>query len=49
MSAPSESLFGVGGDVVTKKRNRLVGSTVRFIVSLKAWGILTDKSVEEDS
>ena len=49
MSAPLESVFSVSSDVVTKKKNRLVGSTVRFIVSLKAWGILTDKSVEEDS
>jgi hypothetical protein len=28
MSAPSESVFSVGGDVVAKKRNRLVGCTV---------------------
>jgi hypothetical protein len=45
----SESVFSVGGDVVTKKRNRLVSSTVQYIVCLKAWGILTDKSVEEDN
>jgi hypothetical protein len=49
MSAPSESVFSVGSNVVTKKKNRLVGSTVRSIVCLKAWGILTDESVEEDS
>jgi hypothetical protein len=36
MSAPSESVFSIGGDVVTKKRNRLTGDTVRFIVCLKA-------------
>ena len=48
MLAPSESVFSVGGDIVTKKRNRLVGSTIQFIVCLKAWGIFTDESVEED-
>jgi hypothetical protein len=45
----SKSVFSVGGDVVMKKRNRLVGSTVRYIVCLNAWGILTDKSIEEDN
>jgi hypothetical protein len=36
MSAPSESVFSICGDVVTKKRNRLTGDTVRIIVCLKA-------------
>jgi hypothetical protein len=47
MSAPSESVFSIGGDVVTKKRNRLTGDTVRFIVCLKAWGIITEEEIEE--
>jgi hypothetical protein len=49
MSALLESVFSVGSDVVTKKRNRLVASTVRSIVCLKVWGILLDESVEEDN
>jgi len=35
MSAPSESVFSISSDVVTKKRNRLTGDTVRFIIYLK--------------
>jgi hypothetical protein len=34
-SAPSECVFSVGGDIVTKKRNRLAGESVRMIVCLK--------------
>jgi hypothetical protein len=47
MSAPLESVFSIGGDVVTKKWNRLTGDTVRFIVCLKAWGIITEEEIEE--
>ena len=34
-SAPSERVFSHGGDVVTKKRNRLTGESIRMIVCLK--------------
>jgi hypothetical protein len=33
--APSECVFSVGSDVVTKKRNRLTGDSVRMIMCLK--------------
>jgi hAT family C-terminal dimerisation region len=35
-SAPFECVFSQGGDVVTKKRNRLTGDSIRMIVCLKA-------------
>jgi hypothetical protein len=47
-SSPSEVVFSQGGDVVTKKRNRLTGDSIRMIVCLKAWGIYTDESDDED-
>jgi hAT family C-terminal dimerisation region len=47
-SAPSESVFSVSSDLVTKKRNRLTGDSVRMIMCLKDWGIITDEDVEED-
>jgi hypothetical protein len=34
--------------VVTKKRNRLTGDSVRMIMCLKDWGIITDEDVEEE-
>ena len=47
-SATSECVFSVGSDVVTKKRNRLTGDSVRMIMCLKHWGIITDEDVDED-
>jgi hypothetical protein len=34
-SAPSECVFSIGSDVVTKKRNRLTGDLVWMIMCLK--------------
>jgi hypothetical protein len=47
-SAPSECVFSVGSDIVTKKRNRLTGDSVRMIMCLKDWGIITDEDIDED-
>ena len=41
--APSERVFSQGGDVVTKKRNRLTSDSIRMIVCLKGWGIYVDE------
>jgi hypothetical protein len=49
-SSPSEVVFSAGGDIITKKRNRLVGESVRMIICLKAWGIILEEDlVEEDT
>jgi hypothetical protein len=34
--------------VVTKKRNKLTGDSVRMIMCLKDWGIITDEDVDEE-
>jgi hypothetical protein len=47
-SAPSECVFSIGSDVVTKKRNKLTGDSVQVIMCLKDWGIITDDDVVED-
>lgn len=47
-SAPSECVFSVGGDIVTKKRNRLVGDSVRMIVCLKNWGVIQDEDIDDE-
>jgi hypothetical protein len=39
-SSPSERLFSIGGDLITKKRNRLSGRRIRQILCLRAWGIV---------
>jgi hypothetical protein len=47
-SAPLECVFSISSDVVTKKRNRLTGDSVRMIMCLKDWGIIINEDVEED-
>ena len=34
--------------MVTKKRNKLTGDSVRMIMCLKDWGIITDEDVDEE-
>jgi len=38
-SAPSESIFSIAGDIITKKRNRLSDESFRLILVLKNWGL----------
>ena len=45
MSAPSKCVFSQGGDIVTKKRNRLTEDSIRMIVCFKAWGIFTKRTM----
>ena len=47
-SAPSECVFSVSSDIVTKKRNRLTGESVQMIMCLKDQGIITDDDIAED-
>ncbi|KFY49456.1 hypothetical protein V495_00589 [Pseudogymnoascus sp. VKM F-4514 (FW-929)] len=47
-SADSERVFSVGGDIITKKRNRLSPSTLRYLLCLRNWGILSQGD-DEDS
>ena len=49
MSAPSERVFSSGGNVVTKNRNRLSGDSVREIVCLRDWGVITEEDDDSDS
>jgi hypothetical protein len=46
-SAASERIFSIGGDIITKKRNRLTPSTVRYLLCLRDWGIVHDEEGEE--
>jgi hypothetical protein len=48
-SAASECVFSVGGDIVTKKRNRLGGSNTRRLLCLRDWGVLAEGEDEVDS
>jgi hypothetical protein len=41
-SAASERVFSNGSDIITKKRNRLSPSTVRYLLCLRDWGHLPE-------
>jgi hypothetical protein len=36
-SVPSEEIFSLGKNLITDKRNRLAGKTIRVCISLKSW------------
>jgi len=45
---PSEQAFSVAGDIVTKKRNRMVGSTIKLLmltVTILLWWRLVVQQV----
>ena len=48
-SAASECVFSIGGDIVTKKRNRLGRSNTRRLPCLRDWGFLAEGEDKGDS
>lgn len=48
-SAPSERVFSAGGDIITKKRNRIGGENLRYLLCLRSWGIIPeDDDLDEE-
>ncbi len=47
-SAASESVFSIGGDIITKKRNRLGADNTRRLLCMRDWGVLKE-GVDNDS
>ena len=45
-SAPSERIFSIAANIITKNRNRLAKDTFKMIILLKNWGVIKDN--EED-
>ena len=41
-SAPSERVFSHRGDIMTRKRSRLSPTTLRWVICLRDWGVLSD-------
>lgn len=41
-SAASERVFSSGGDILTKKRNKLTGEHVRHLLCLRSWGVYVE-------
>ena len=47
-SAPSECIFSGGSDLITKKRNRLSGESIRWLMCLRSWGIIAEAHDNSD-
>jgi hypothetical protein len=43
MSAASESIFSIGSNIITKKRNRLGTGNTRRLLCLQDWGVLKER------
>lgn len=48
-SARFESIFSIGGDIITKKRNNMIPECFRWIMLLKYWGIVPDIDYLDDN
>ena len=40
--APFEQVFSARGDIVTKKRNCIIGENVKYLLYLRNWGIILE-------
>jgi hypothetical protein len=47
-SAPSERVFSLAGNLITKKRTKISSENVRYVLCLRSWGILVDADDEEE-
>jgi hypothetical protein len=47
--APLERVFSAGGDIITKKRNRIGGENLQYLLCLRSWGIIPeDDDLDEE-
>jgi hypothetical protein len=47
-SAPSERVFSMAGNLISKKRTRISSENVRYVLCLRSWGILHPDDDEEE-
>jgi hypothetical protein len=46
--AASERVFSNGGDIITKKRNRLGGKNTRYLLCLRSWKIIPEDDDDDE-
>jgi hypothetical protein len=46
--APSECVFSTAGNLITKKRTRMASETIRYVICLRAWGLLAKDNKKEE-
>jgi hypothetical protein len=47
-STPSERVFSVAGNLISKKRTKISSENVQYVLCLRSWGILDDVDDEEE-
>jgi hypothetical protein len=47
-SAPSERVFSLAGNLVSKKRTRISSENVRYVLCLRSWGVIVEDDEEEE-
>jgi hypothetical protein len=47
-SAPSERVFSVAGNLITKKWTKISSENVQYVLCLRSWGILVDGDNKEE-
>jgi hypothetical protein len=47
-SAPSERVFSMAGNLISKKRTRISSENVRYVLCLRSWGILDPDNDEDE-
>jgi hypothetical protein len=46
-SAPSERVFSIAGNLISKKRTSICSENVRYVLCLRSWGLLAEDDDEE--
>jgi hypothetical protein len=47
-SAPSERVFSIAGNLISKKRTRISSENVRYVLCLRNWGVLDPDNDEDE-
>ena len=48
MLAPSERVFSLAGNLISKKRTSIASENVRYVLCLRSWGVLVEPKDEEE-
>ena len=47
-SAPSKRVFSIAGNLILKKRTRILSENVRYMLYLRSWGILDPNNNKDE-
>jgi len=47
-SAPSERVFSMAGNLISKKRTRISSENVRYVLCLRSWGMLDSNDNKDE-